>query len=760
MLMSEIIRGGLNVSKQQADVVDHVANNLLTVVGAGAGSGKTHTSVATVLELLDRREATIDQFILITYTNTAADNIRDRLEKEIQKKLIASGCSEEQKRFWRDQVEKISSAYIGTIHSFCRMVLSTYGYDEKIAKSSEMTYSAWLRQQAFHQAISAHLSNLEEPKLLSVASDFKDYRLKWLLNNALQEVYNQGYNMEEVAQWTESQMEGNGKPWRLSFTKVLLNGHLNYKRAKLENALLDAHDLLYYTNALLASRENGPVAIKRLTQRFRYLFIDEFQDTNRLQLGLVEKLLPAGGVQPSMKGVLLVGDQKQSIFGFSGAYSSLLQELAERRGTKVLPMNVARRPTADYLALQNEIFESIGERVNGLNEKLQSFEGTFNPPGENKLTPLTLYAVRNNASIEDRIRITVDHIRYLLTQMIQPKSDKPARPIVPGDIVILTRNNKQLGAYLSGLSDLLPGIKVRSDRGGSFYHKPEIVATYRMLQAIIHYPDDYILSQAFGTPYLSNVKADNMENYLISYGKESGSPLTDWFKATYPKTFADLELLRKRVKVDPVPQFLEKLYRTFNIRSLYKDDEKAILALERLREIARNLYDNDQALNIRSFVEFLKLNILTESTAQEIAVAEAGEENNSVNFIRLMTIHRAKGLEFPIVIIPEVQEPIIPESFRPPFLVLQGHGVEVMIPGQRSLSNRYWQTLTEKKSSQFEEEMRVFYVGVTRAEQALVLIGDGPTVNTNHPQAWNTWQDPIWAGQAKLAALGADFREV
>src|SRR5262245_27995436 len=80
-------RGGLRVTAQQAAVVDHAISHLVTVVGAGAGSGKTHTTAATVLELLDRRTASIDQFVLITFTNKAADELRERMESLLRRRV-------------------------------------------------------------------------------------------------------------------------------------------------------------------------------------------------------------------------------------------------------------------------------------------------------------------------------------------------------------------------------------------------------------------------------------------------------------------------------------------------------------------------------------------------------------------------------------------------------------------------------------------------------------------------------------------------
>src|SRR5205807_10096845 len=118
-------RGGLPVTPQQAAVVDAVLAGPVTVVGAGAGSGKTHTTLAAVLELIDAGPATLDRFVLITFTEKAAGELRRRIEEALAGRAAAAGAG---RRRWDQQRELLAAAYIGTIHGFCRFVLTTYGY--------------------------------------------------------------------------------------------------------------------------------------------------------------------------------------------------------------------------------------------------------------------------------------------------------------------------------------------------------------------------------------------------------------------------------------------------------------------------------------------------------------------------------------------------------------------------------------------------------------------------------------------------------
>src|SRR5690348_11380030 len=109
---------------QQQAVIDSVMSGGVTVVGAGAGSGKTHTMVASVMALLDSGHSA-DQFVLITFTNKAADELRERVEGEIRSR-IAAATGDDRAR-WIEQQERLAAAYMGTIHSFALQLLRTYG---------------------------------------------------------------------------------------------------------------------------------------------------------------------------------------------------------------------------------------------------------------------------------------------------------------------------------------------------------------------------------------------------------------------------------------------------------------------------------------------------------------------------------------------------------------------------------------------------------------------------------------------------------
>src|SRR5262249_38603304 len=134
-------------------VVRHVLANRLTVADAGAGAGKTQTTVAAVFELLAQRpEASIGQFALITFTNKAADELTSRLAKALGELEQAHDDPEDRRR-WSDAREQLGNAYVGTIHGFCRQILRTFGYGADVARLSDVDFAGGLLYEALEEAL-------------------------------------------------------------------------------------------------------------------------------------------------------------------------------------------------------------------------------------------------------------------------------------------------------------------------------------------------------------------------------------------------------------------------------------------------------------------------------------------------------------------------------------------------------------------------------------------------------------------------------
>lgn len=737
-------RGGIEVTPHQADIVDSVARGGVTVVGAGAGSGKTHTLVATVLDRLEDA-VDADRFVVITFTNKAADELVGRLDEAVRERVVIS--SGDTRRFWVEQQERLSAAYVGTIHSFGLRLLRTYGYEYYVPRTARSTLSTSLLGAALEDALEASL----EPggygaPLAGLGLDEHD--LRRLAQNLFAAARGQGLAIEEVARRTASQPAETSRAYRIAMCRLLVDTERRYAAAKQERGIVDTDDLLATTAALLHEPDLDLPA--RVAQRFSYLFVDEFQDTDRTQ----KEILDTFALE--LSAVLVVGDRKQSIYRFRAAQPSLLDEMAADHGVDVMPLNVSRRPTKQLLDAQNRLFQVVGERYPDVDEPLEAHEGTL-VPASPPLPPFTIQPC--GFGHEAQAEAVADRIRDLLGRPLKLANDGPVDEIRPGDIAILARANWLVDALAERVGQALApdGIDVRADRGLAFYERPEIVATYRMLRLLVRHPDDAALSSALRTPYLAHgADPSDCERDLLQYGCHEGHPITDWFERTYSEENAALDELLLAARTETAPQLLGRLYDRFDIRRRYEQagDFAGLAGLELLRERARELFDKEQALTLRIFTEWLGDAILRGYDLQDPAQA-GSDEVTRPPYVRAMTIHRAKGLQFPIVVIPDIARRLIRDDLEPEFLFAED-GLDLGL-NDDTRSCRWAERMVADREERLAEEVRIFYVGVTRAQQAVLLVG-GKDWGPNSPDSeWYAWRDEVYRARSALGQ-DAEFR--
>jgi DNA helicase-2/ATP-dependent DNA helicase PcrA len=744
------IRGGLPVSSQQEAIIEHILQQNVTVVAAGAGSGKTHTTVAAVVELVEQGRATPDQFVLITFTNKAADELRARIEEVIRRRYDQASTSDE-KIFWHNHLERLGASYIGTIHGFCRSLIRTYGFDADAARTSDVTFASNFLKEALYDVLEDYTKHNPNRSLLAPGQSLATYELIKLLSRILDEIRNRGYASATVLDQTINQEQDAGYPYRKAVATLVDRAAEAYEAIKKREHQLDSNDLLERVVTLLTS-DHATHIIERVASRYRYLFVDEYQDTDATQTNLVLALLP------HLAGVLVVGDRKQSIYGWRGAEPGLLERFAEQNGTQVLPMNVSRRPTLPLLSVQNALFfDSIGNVFPDLKERLEAADNPYTPV--HSLPPLIHLEIPNPANdVAGRVIATTGLLNALLGYSVQLKADTEAEPLQWGHIIVLCRTNRLVQTYTNGLQ--AAGIPARADTGSSPYTRPEVISTYRMLRVLLHYPDDTTLALALSTPYFRDVDsldAHKERRRLVQLRPEEGTPLLDWLEGNYPHYAEALTELRGAVRTETVPQLMARLYDAFGLISYYAErgDLEAVQNLEQLRAKARELVQNEQALSLRAFTSWLQQAIEMEREERDTGSAEQGPDVPP--YIRVLTIHRAKGLQFPVVVVPEIMHDLREEYREPEFLILENHGLEVQIEGLQTTSPRYSTEVRRHQDQQVEEQMRVLYVALTRAQNTLITIGQQGVSAKLSTHSRYSWLDEIIRARTALQALGAVY---
>lgn len=749
-----------DLGEEQQAVVDRVASRQFTVVSAGAGSGKTHTMVASLLRLLEDG-ATVDQFALVTFTRKAAEELRSRIDGALRQRQQHAETPEQRAR-WFAERERLAGALIGTIHSFCRRVLESHGHEAGVPRSAAVIVSRRPMQECLEASIEIAIAGRTDadeaagPAASSLISDFAcdEYLLRAHALDIIDYCRRVGVSLDDLRTHTEAQPRDGGWPYRAVLAEVIQRTHANYGARKRRDGLVDTDDLLHEAQALLRS-ERGPEVARSFAERHPFLFVDEFQDTDPIQADIVEALAE------HLEAVLVVGDLKQSIYGFRAAQPSLLETFAERHHREgPLPLNVAHRPTLQFLHLQNAFFQALGAAgYPELADPLVAEEEPFEP--KDPLTPLLVRPATESADI-------ARCIEDLLGQNIETRDG--SRKVEPGDIAILCRGNKAVRGYQREVTAELPGnLRVFDDSGGLFFQRHEVISTYRMLRLIAEPGDDAVLSTALETSYLdpAHDKSEDVRAAEAQILMEGGRPgaLTAWFEKRYPGLAAHIDALRETSRRSDAGEVLVALFELFEIRHYYEElgHRRAVENLEKLREHVRTLFGNDQALTLRIYVDHLTRAI--GGRWDEPDATDVAGSTSRPPYVRVMTIHRAKGLEFPIVIIPNMGRRLLHPAHDPYFIVgkaanASDRSLDMCLPLLDSdVDTRtadFQDEVEAAKERRVAEEMRLLYVAFTRAQHAVVCLGGGTHVNSATNE-WYSWKDEVRRAREVLVPLGARY---
>ena len=510
-----------------------------------------------------------------------------------------------------------------------------------------------------------------------------------------------------------------------------------YQTAKLSQGKLDFTDLQLRTRDLL--RNNTEIR-QTLIKRHKYYMVDEYQDTNELQYELV--MLLTNELQSA--NIFIVGDPKQSIYGFRGADVRVFEKTKQ----KIIDDN----QDSDIRLTEN--FRSLRDPVGFVNYFFNHLMGDGSENDfEVEYEALTqARPVKTNGAVEillgkqgedsaDEYTLIAQHIKNMRESgaTISERGKNGAegeRPIAYGDIAILIRSRRHLPDIENAL--LEADIPHLTTGGVGFYQRQEIYDIWNYLN-FLNKPTENQTSlaavlrcPAFGI--------SDTELYEISLQEAANF----WDKAQKYQIHSDnlrtaIATLKRHSQFAhrmPVNQLIVTIVNeTGMIGTLRtgKQGEQRWSNYQKLLELARNFDGDENKPTLRDFIEFLDI-LITEEPQEGQAPIEA-----SSGAVRIMTIHAAKGLQFPIVILPRLdrgaqidREPFIDEAF--------GIGFSPLKPddGYRKTEPEIVAHIKNRGSAkETAEKKRLFYVGATRAQDRLILSGTLPA--NGKPQQMLEW---------------------
>ncbi|WP_169896876.1 UvrD-helicase domain-containing protein, partial [Clostridium chromiireducens] len=348
----------LTLSIEQEAAVDITKN---IAVSAGAGSGKTRVLTNRYLRLLDSGIG-IEEIIAITFTEKAALEMKERIRGAIVEKLENSN---EDKKKWQLALDKLSRANISTIHSFCAKVIrenaASLGIDFKFNIINEIDKKSVL-YEAIDKSLEMAISSGEYEEVINnlvetFGEDYLEGRFKKELIEISEKISQKGRKLEEIFEELQDDELSN------LVLKILLNTEVFYKEYKLKNDGLDYTDLEMLCKEVLEDKR----VRDRYKERYKRFLVDEFQDTNEIQKSIIYSFVSDENGKLLPKRLFVVGDSKQSIYGFRGTDYTIYRKVAEDIGEDgQKSLSTCYRSKPEIIHGINEVFSRLIDQYESL----------------------------------------------------------------------------------------------------------------------------------------------------------------------------------------------------------------------------------------------------------------------------------------------------------------------------------------------------------------------------------------------------------
>lgn len=834
----------------QRSAVSNRGGKLL--VSAAAGSGKTKVLVDRLMSYLMNPvdPANLDEFLIITYTQAAAAELRAKIANKLTEHIAA----DPENRHLQKQLQRLYLAKISTVHGFCSDILKEYAYrldldaDFRVADES---ISLQLQDQALQEILDSAYEKLGEepdfrafvdtqglgrsdralPELITqvyASAQCHPDPDKWLdgcMEQALPAVEDAGETqwgkslMEELMLWLDGQIAAltrccqtageagmdkvadnlaetlaqlqylrESRTWDQVHTRIQVNFgtlrfptkgvdssrteeikavraackkelekqqkvfgrdsaslladlmqlsqaqrglvslvkqfSLAYAEQKKKRRLLDFGDLEHKALDLLVGPERtGPTAAaKEIGRRFREVMVDEYQDSNGVQDAIFESLTM------ERQNCFLVGDVKQSIYQFRLAdpgiflekYKTFLPaEIAQPgQGRKVL-LSHNFRSGGEIVEAVNHVFAhcmspQVGGLYYGQEEALR--EGIPHEPLPD--TAVELYAMETG---QDSGQEEADFVAARISEMLRAGSPirdgEKTRGVTEDDIVILLRSPGSVGEDFR-IALEKRGIRCATGAGADLLRTPEICTLRAILQTVANPRQDIPLLSALASPAFG-FTAENLAQ-IRSTGKK-GCIYDAIIRSDHPKARAflkTLEGLRAKARMSSLTELLEHIFLLTGLDEIYAARDGGNGAKENLRTFFQMAVEYEQG-NLSSLEQFLEyLDDQAERGILRPGAAQTGA-------VTIMSIHKSKGLEFPVVFLSALSRKFNRKSLNQQILCDQEMGLGLNVADQtnrvRYPSLARLAIARKMTREAVSEEMRILYVAMTRARDRLIM---------------------------------------
>ncbi len=595
-----------NLNNSQKEAVLHTTGPLLIV--AGAGSGKTKVLTSRIAHILKTNKAFPNEILSVTFTNKAAREMHHRVSKILENK-------------------EVGLPWLGTFHSICAKILRRH------AKAVNLNQNFTIIDQDDQLRLIKSICNSENIDIKKISPNF--------IISLINKWKNYGWYPEDVILKKSE-----------SFERNLLKIYKIYQLKLLNLNACDFGDLILHCVSLLEKNED---INKMYSKNFKFILVDEYQDTNFIQskwLSILTKV---------HNNICCVGDDDQSIYSWRGAEIKNFLEFDKKyKGTKIVRLEENYRSTQNILNVASEL---ISNNENRLGKKLNS--------NQNQGELINLNCFKNGK--DEAIGVS----KILENQVLKKYN--------LNNIAILVRAIFQTREFEERFLKI--GLPYRILGGTKFYERSEIKDCIAYLRIIYQNKDDLAFERIVNTPKRS--VGDTSFKIISEYSKIHNFPLEK-----SAKKMVELNKIKPKAKIglSIFLNFLEKWRSDYFIKKIDHVKLLQIILDESgyslLLKNKKDLENENKLENIKELLNAMKEFDNLESFLEHVSLATSIDNDWNGEKVNLMTMHASKGLEFDVVFLPGWEEGLFPHQ----------------------------KSIDEKGQKGLEEERRLAYVGLTRAK--------------------------------------------
>ena len=721
--------------------VEHADSDKNIMIRAGAGTGKTYAMISRIAYICYTQNAPLEdmaeRILMITFTNEAAEQMASKL-KAYFRNLCVLCANQPWSRECLMMIAHIDQMQISTIHSYAKTLMSQLGSEFGYGIDLNVTSSEYQRRQKVIACIDEHIRDKrrEKGRDYMASLHMPVYEIRDNILDFIGKLRNQSVNISalEAANFGTIPENSSFREFHELLVHVIPTVEREYEQELLENNKIHLGALMSFLHRA-AHSPSGLAKLREMGQDCRqFLFVDEFQDTDDVQIDILLKIASALNYR-----MFLVGDIKQCIYRFRGAEEKAFDRVgAAEHPDDWLQFSLRRNYRTDSMLLDmfDKSFTRWNAQENALLEYRRDVDRLIGTRDYNRyLAKYTdkFYRCLSIRREGERIPALMEEIRRIQRRIQYETEQGRTLSAKEKSVAILVRENWQAELIRSECAK--QNIMVETNTGGDLYASQPALDMLTLVNALVHFDEaDYLYAALrsnffrvnFPKSHLYHIRAQirngewrnqaqekDIANRLMKMMSPSLSQLPGHGQDT------KWEYLIQRLRVDPVLQIMREIYNALEPWKKYAGDDlrkqhEYQLNVDLLFEQIINACNIDR-LTVNTLREHLFSCVISHASVESRRPPEQADEIP----IQCVTVHKAKGLEYGHVILPYASfrmDYVKPSRLhvnaaQTPGGVQIGYSLSI---GKDVLQNNYYDPKAEE-TEKTREEARILYVAMTRA---------------------------------------------